>query len=225
MIGISATIPLHMKLSAVLFDLDGTLTDSTRLFCDSVIHGMSSIGVSHMDMQIFNEWHGNHEHWEYLITRHKGDPSHWQTLERVTFEKFDELLTTGSEWMEGAEMTVRSLAKRGMPMAIVTNSLDQFIDTIDRSIPLKSLFPIIITASRTQERRKPDPYGLLLAAEQLGVSPSDCMYVGDQRFDIVAAQGAGMHDCLFIGPHTPPDVELMAKHRVKSLPEILQLID
>jgi phosphoglycolate phosphatase len=41
-------------------------------------------------------------------------------------------------------------------------------------------------------RRKPDPDQLFAAAAALQVSPADCVYVGDDERDIVAAQRAGM---------------------------------
>jgi HAD superfamily hydrolase (TIGR01662 family) len=215
-----------MKISAVLFDLDGTLTDSTTLFHDAVAHGLSCFDIA-MEVKHFDVWHTNHAPWKHLFSMHGKDECEYDEteIERLTMEKFDELLAKDIRWMEGAEQTVRTLKKRGMPIAIVTNSLDYLIDTMDKALPLKELFSIIITASLTKERRKPDPYGLLLAAERLGAHPGDCMYVGDQRFDMLAAQAAGMHDCLFAGKHTPADVELMAKHRIQNLPEVLKLID
>ena len=213
-----------MRITAVIFDLDGTLTDSTKLFHDAVEHGLSCFDVV-MDRKTFDAWHSNHDPWEQLFKSHGKEQFDQQEMERIVLQKFDELLASESRWMEGAEATVQTLKKRNMPMAIVTNSLDPLVDTMNKSVPLKSLFPLIITATLMKERRKPDPYGLLLAAEKLDVKPSECMYVGDQRFDMLAAQAAGMHACLFVGVHTPADVELMAKHRVRSLPEILTLID
>ena len=57
---------------------------------------------------------------------------------------------------------------------------------------------IIATADRGIH--KPDPSPLLQAAEQLGVHPSSCLYIGDVANDRIAAQAAGMSFC-FAGPH------------------------
>ena len=40
--------------------------------------------------------------------------------------------------------------------------------------------------------RKPDPLPLLVAAERIGVVAAECVYVGDDERDIVAARAAGM---------------------------------
>jgi phosphoglycolate phosphatase-like HAD superfamily hydrolase len=51
--------------------------------------------------------------------------------------------------------------------------------------------PRIVDASHV-EHAKPEPDLLLEAAEQLGVEPGHCWYVGDSTWDMVAAVAAGM---------------------------------
>ncbi len=51
--------------------------------------------------------------------------------------------------------------------------------------------PMIVDASNVRHA-KPEPDLLLLAAEQLGVRPARCWYVGDSTWDMVAAVAAGM---------------------------------
>jgi HAD superfamily hydrolase (TIGR01549 family) len=213
-----------MQISAVLFDLDGTLTDSNRSFVEAVRHGLSCFDIE-MERAHFDTFHTNFLPWRHLFALHGRQECDEKEFERMVMEKQGEILQTDSRWMEDAKDVIDMLKKRNMPIGIVTNSFDAFIDILDRSLSLRSLFPVIITADITKEQRKPKPKGLLLAAEQLNVYAHDCLYVGDQRFDMLAAQAAGMHECLFIGPHTPADVELMAKHRVRKLPEMLKLID
>ena len=59
------------------------------------------------------------------------------------------------------------------------------------SVPVAHLFETVVGGDET-EKHKPDPQPLLLAAERLGVAPTDCAYVGDSPFDIRAAKAAGM---------------------------------
>ena len=49
-----------------------------------------------------------------------------------------------------------------------------------------------IVSGDTTAYAKPHPAPLLFAAEQLGVSPSNCIYVGDDERDIIAGKAAGM---------------------------------
>ncbi len=81
-----------MKISAVLFDLDGTLTDSTRIFYEAVEKAMTTLGHT-MERDIFLEWHGNHTHWQNLLLHHKGDGSQWETLKQLSSDHFDAMLS------------------------------------------------------------------------------------------------------------------------------------
>lgn len=49
-----------------------------------------------------------------------------------------------------------------------------------------------VVSGDTLPTRKPDPAPLRHAARQLGVDPSDCIYLGDAERDIIAGRGAGM---------------------------------
>jgi phosphoglycolate phosphatase-like HAD superfamily hydrolase len=50
----------------------------------------------------------------------------------------------------------------------------------------------VIVCGDTIAQAKPHPAPLLHAAAQLGVSPADCVYVGDAQRDVAAARAAGM---------------------------------
>jgi HAD superfamily hydrolase (TIGR01549 family) len=49
----------------------------------------------------------------------------------------------------------------------------------------------VVVAYYDVKRVKPDPEGLLLASQRLGVAPSRCIYVGDDENDVRAARSAG----------------------------------
>ncbi len=76
------------------------------------------------------------------------------------------------------------------PMAVVSarggRSTGWFLDQFD----LKPLFQCIATA-QTCEHTKPYPDPILWAAREMGVSPDDCLMIGDTTVDIRAARAAG----------------------------------
>jgi len=76
------------------------------------------------------------------------------------------------------------------PMAVVSarggRSTGWFLDQFE----LKPLFQCIATA-QTCEHTKPYPDPIEWAAEQMGVSPEDCLMIGDTTVDILAAKAAG----------------------------------
>jgi len=75
-------------------------------------------------------------------------------------------------------------------------------------------------------RRKPDPSGLLKAAERLGFKVEDCLYVGDSEVDVQTAKNAGM-DCVAVSWGFRDRVELVdadAQIIADSVEELEQII-
>ena len=79
----------------------------------------------------------------------------------------------------------------------------------------------------TCARAKPHPDPLLHAATLLGLQPSQCVYVGDDERDIVAANAAGMRGIVamygYLGVATPPE-QWPAAAWVQSPGEIIALL-
>ena len=61
---------------------------------------------------------------------------------------------------------------------------------------LKHYFKTTVAYEDT-ENHKPHPEPLLLAAKQLGVLPEECVYIGDVKTDMEAAQAAGMRSVIY----------------------------
>ena len=91
--------------------------------------------------------------------------------------------------IDGVEQTIKKLHSI-YPLAIVTargqrSTLD-FLEHFD----LSRYFQVIVTA-QTCRYTKPFPDPLFFAAQQLSVSPTDCLMVGDTTVDIRAGKAAG----------------------------------
>jgi putative hydrolase of the HAD superfamily len=78
---------------------------------------------------------------------------------------------------------------------------------------------------------KPDPAIYLLACNHLGVSPADCLYVGEGGSnELTGAANVGMTAVLLVPKHDDPTV-LGAKRQawdgqhITSIPEVLDLLD
>ena len=76
-------------------------------------------------------------------------------------------------------------------MAIVTSTHREQAMEILSKVGLLEYFSFIIGQDDTV-MNKPDPEPVLLAINRLGVSREDCIFVGDQPYDIIAAHGAGI---------------------------------
>jgi phosphoglycolate phosphatase-like HAD superfamily hydrolase len=103
------------------------------------------------------------------------------------------------------------LRDRGVRLGIVTGSAGGSLQRLEDE-GLLGLFGAVVTG-RDVARVKPDPAGLLLCAERLGIEPAEAVYVGDTPLDVRASLAAGMGaiatltgaaDCAMLsaaGPH------------------------
>ncbi|MCL2650224.1 MAG: HAD family phosphatase [Candidatus Azobacteroides sp.] len=91
----------------------------------------------------------------------------------------------------GAVAFVRSLREAGIPTGLVTSSGEEKVSSVDKAYHLNKLFDTVVTAQRIKEG-KPDPMCYLLAAEDLGANPSDCVVFEDSFAGIQSGIAAGM---------------------------------
>jgi HAD superfamily hydrolase (TIGR01509 family) len=109
------------------------------------------------------------------------------------------------------------LASRGIARAVVTRN--------SRSITLPLLarlgLAIDLVVGREDAPVKPDPAAIWKICDAWGVRPSQCVMIGDFRFDIEAARRAGTHAVLFTGGGGPHglDSEDLADHVLASFAE------
>ncbi len=83
----------------------------------------------------------------------------------------------------------------GYVLAIATSAPSSFIAGCLDVYNLKDKFPVVV-ASGAYKNPKPDPESLLITAEKLGLKPEECIHVGDQEKDVIAAKACGMKSVL-----------------------------
>jgi len=175
-------------LSAVLFDLDGTLVDTAP----DMIAALNRLrGEEGMEPIAY-------EHLRAFVSRgaaalvENGMPGRdAPTLEqwRVRFlSLYAQHLCESSTLFDGARALIENtLAK--LPWGIVTNKPGHLTRPLVAALGLK---PHCLLSGDCLPRRKPHPDTLLEASRRLGLAPAACIYVGDAQRDIEAGQRAGM---------------------------------
>ena len=98
------------------------------------------------------------------------------------------------------------LASVTVPTAIVTSAPGRMVDAFDEALLFRRYIDVVIHGDHVNPRYKPDPLGLQMACDKLGVDPSMCVYIGDQACDIEAATAIGMPSILLRGMYTPASV-------------------
>ena len=98
--------------------------------------------------------------------------------------------------------TLRTLEDQGLRLGIVSTKTRHRMVSILQREGLESHFGVIIGGGEVSVH-KPDPSGLLLAAERLGGAPPEVLYVGDSVIDAEAAQRGGMSFVAVLSGVTP----------------------
>ncbi len=175
------------KFTGLLFDLDGTLIDTTDLIIQSFQHAFRK--------------NYNRDLPEADIHAFFGKPLR-DAMEHFGPDKVDDLLKTYREHnlvyhdqlaksFVGVVEALHDLHNMGIKMAIVTSKRH---DTALRGLRLFNLdkyFTVIIGLDECQHH-KPHPEPVQNALSALALQPAQCLMIGDSPFDMLSAQAAGV---------------------------------
>jgi putative hydrolase of the HAD superfamily len=127
---------------------------------------------------------------------------------------------------EGSVETLRELRDRGIRTGLITVCSEDAVDVWPET-PFAGLFDAEVF-SCSCGLRKPDPRIYRIALENLGVEPSEALFVGDGANDELAgAERVGMHAVLIHRPGEEPawpEVRDWAGPRITAIPEVLGLL-
>jgi len=177
------------RVSAVLFDLDGTLIDSAPDIAGALNDLLAEEGREPYGLGEVKRMVGEGVH--RLIEKAFGETGRTVALA----DRFVELYTPRSSLLtqpvEGAFEALDALRAAGIPMAVCTNKPDESALSVLSDLGLLPYFATVLGGTCGLPR-KPDPAILLEAARRLGAEPAYCLMIGDALPDVDAARAAGM---------------------------------
>lgn len=178
-----------MSLSAVLWDMDGTLVDTEPYWIESEFEVAASHGAG---------W--SEELGHALVGMDLRDAARYMQTHgavRLQVEEIIHLLLDGVvervqrrvPWRPGARELLAELNAEGVPCALVTMSWRRFVNAVLPNLPENSFQAIVTGDDVTQGKPHPEPY--LRGAELLGLSAADCLALEDSPTGARSAMAAG----------------------------------
>lgn len=213
-----------MSIKAVIFDLDGTLIDTEKLYRmywpkalahfgydlpDERALKLRSLGRPYAPQQ-FREWYG--ESFDYPAVR---------AYRKEIIE--EHIAKHGIEAKPGARELVEALTQQGVTVCIATATDPERTERYLALAGLAGLFPTIISATMV-EHGKPAPDIYRYACERLGFASEECIAVEDAPNGVISAYRAGCR-VVMIPDQTEPDEEIipMLYARADSLAEVADI--
>ncbi|GAA5103430.1 HAD-IA family hydrolase [Haloechinothrix salitolerans] len=178
---------------AVLFDMDGTLVDSEKLWDIALGEAAERLGgVLSRD------------------TRERMLGSHTEATLRMLFDdvgveptpglradvarwletRMGELLSGELPWLPGAREALADVRRSGVPTALVTSTVRTLTDLALVSIGRRN-FDVTVCGDEVDGHNKPHPEPYLRAARKLDVDPARCLAIEDSPTGVAAASAAG----------------------------------
>jgi HAD superfamily hydrolase (TIGR01509 family) len=183
-----------MKPDAFLFDLDGTLIDSERLWTQAIIDWLADRGVT-----VTFEAYAPRVCGRSWLDIHAGLHRDYPQLPRAsaledarTLRPYYHRLSADPDQLviPGAVAFLRKVARR-VPCAIVSGSPHEDVVEAARLCGVDRLLAFVL-GGEDYGRGKPAPDGFLAAAARLDVDSSACVVVEDSTAGVASGRAAGM---------------------------------
>ncbi len=179
------------KYSAVILDLDGTLTYTLEDLLISTNYALEQMGLPKRTLDEVRTFVGNGI--GNLIRRAMGEGTKEEDFQRclaIFSGHYVKHCFDNTRLYDGVDSLLHELRAKGVKSAIVSNKLQAGTDELYR----KYFADTVDIAIGEHEgcRRKPAPDMVDMAIERLGVSREECLYVGDSEVDVLTARNAGL---------------------------------
>lgn len=175
----------------LLFDLDGTLLDSRDAVIDAVAHTAERYAPGHFSREELLERFGESFEDFLAAVAAAAGVTDWKEVsdQYVAYvrEHHDQHVRLFPYVREGLE----KLKSAGYQLAIVTNKQREFAQSGLEMAEILHLFDAIVTVDDVSQG-KPSAEPVQKALSALGSRPQEAMMIGDSRYDVLAAIGAGV---------------------------------
>ncbi|WP_410619479.1 HAD family hydrolase [Amycolatopsis sp. cmx-8-4] len=210
-------------MDAVIFDLDGVLVDSERIWDEVRRAVVAENGGTWREEATRAQQGMSTPEWARYLVEELGARLTPPEIATIVVKRMAARYAEQPPLIDGAVDVVRAVAKK-WPVAIASSSpvilIKGFLDVT--GLPVGAA-----VSSEQVGAGKPAPDVYLRAAELLGVAPAECAAVEDTTNGLRSALAAGMAVYAVPNPHFPPDPEVLKQatavvEKITDLPDALR---
>lgn len=184
-----------MTKKAVIFDLDGTLTNTLKSIWKSANLALAGVGYPPIALEKYRYFVGDGA--DELIRRvlaASGDKEliRFEETRKSYLKHFATYVNYEVKPYEGIRELLMALKERGIKMAVNSNKPHQRTIEVVEEIFGKDTFDMIVGHSE-ERARKPAPDGVLYILDTLQLCKDEVIYLGDTCVDMQTGKSAGVY--------------------------------
>lgn len=184
-----------MTKKAVIFDLDGTLTNTLQSIWKSANLALADVGLPTFEVDRYRYFVGDGV--DELVRRAlvaNGDKelSHFEKVRERYLYHFEKYVNYEVKPYDGIRELLAALKERGILMAVNSNKPHERTVEVVEEIFGKGTFDMLV--GQCDERaRKPAPDGVLYIMDKLQLTSDEVIYLGDTCVDMQTGKSAGVY--------------------------------
>jgi HAD superfamily hydrolase (TIGR01509 family) len=183
-------MPFARPVAGVIFDMDGLLLDTERLYLDGLFKAAAAVDRVMTEAFALSMIGVPGKECVAMIEAHYGAGFSMVAFNTAYDAVVETALARDIPLRAGARDLVEYLAAEGIPQAIATSSRRPTVERYLGRVGLLGHFAAIVSREDV-ENPKPAPDPFLAAAAKLGLAPIDCLALEDSHHGIASAHAAG----------------------------------
>ena len=183
-----------MKYDLVIFDLDGTLMDTSKSITKTVNSAMEELGKKQYSIDECVKFVGGGVSGlaRNILGKEKYEDVTNEEMEKIIRKYYDIYFDYDVEPYEGIPELLDFLEQNGMKKGIVTNKdHETALSAVDKKLS-KWKFDGIFGSNEKEYPNKPNPYNVDRMAQNLNILKEKILFVGDMLVDVNTAKNAGI---------------------------------
>lgn len=212
-----------MPVKLIIFDLDGTLIDSSIDITNAINYAIEPYGSRPLTVEetigIVGE--GITKLIEKLIAMN-GIAADRDIVVVRFLKHYSDHIVDNSPAYPGVKETLKKL--KGYKKAVISNKREALSKKILDELDLSEYLDLVVGSDTTPER-KPSPVPVQYALSRLGIKPEEAVIVGDSNFDIEAGKAAGIRTVAVTYGYRPVEMLQGADYMIDRMEELPGIID